>query len=68
MIMLRYSRIPLYYDELLFEKSVNYLPIFLLTHIGVSIYLYGSPNLFPSVILIFIRQFLIIIYKLIMIQ
>ena len=47
--MLKFSKNPVFYDEELFELSINYMPLMLIAHLGFGLFMYSSPYLFPSV-------------------
>ena len=53
--MLRWSKNPIYYNSELYELSINYIPVCLVLHLMFAIYMYGSPNLFPTVYLSLFR-------------
>lgn len=46
-MLLRYYRKPLAYDEALHEAAMKIIPIALILHILIAIWVYGHPLIFP---------------------
>lgn len=44
---MRYNKRPPTYDYRLNKKIINILPLALVLHLMVGIYMYGSPKIFP---------------------